>query len=173
MGSGPPGNRLAESIQWNRFLGSIKVLKIPPLFVFIGFFCYTIKGTKTNQSICSSTIEGTKTKPSICSSTIKGTKTNQSICSSTIKRNEDQAKYLFLNYRRNEDEEKYSFLNYRWFDIASTPRQSVCSLGASMTSLYAGVVFIPSVRDYEFSYWTHITYSSSVPYIFHRRENLT
>ncbi len=32
MGSGPPGHRLAESIPWNRFLGSVKVLKIPPLF---------------------------------------------------------------------------------------------------------------------------------------------
>jgi hypothetical protein len=33
-GSGPPGHRLAESIPWNRFLGSIKYLKILPLFVF-------------------------------------------------------------------------------------------------------------------------------------------
>jgi hypothetical protein len=35
MGSGPPGHRLAESIHWNQFLGSIKVLKIPPLFVLL------------------------------------------------------------------------------------------------------------------------------------------
>ncbi len=27
MGSGPPGHRLAESIPWNQFLGSLKVLK--------------------------------------------------------------------------------------------------------------------------------------------------
>jgi hypothetical protein len=26
MGSGPPGHRLAESLPWNRFLGSLKVL---------------------------------------------------------------------------------------------------------------------------------------------------
>ncbi len=32
MGS---GHRLAESIFWNGFLGSIKVVKIPPLFVYL------------------------------------------------------------------------------------------------------------------------------------------
>jgi hypothetical protein len=120
MGSELPGHRLAASIPWNRFLGSIKVLKIPPLFVLDNLLwieakkkriysylkywrykekwvirSYTIKGTKTNQSICSSTmkegrqylfstIEGTKAKRSICSSTIEGTKMKRSICSSTI-----------------------------------------------------------------------------------------
>ncbi len=38
MGSGPPGHRLAESFPWNRFLGSIKVSKIPPLFILLRFF---------------------------------------------------------------------------------------------------------------------------------------
>jgi hypothetical protein len=38
MGSCPPGLRLAESIPWNLFLGSIKVLKKPPLFVLRRFF---------------------------------------------------------------------------------------------------------------------------------------
>ena len=35
MGSGPPGHRLSESIPWNRFLGSMRVSKIPPLFVLL------------------------------------------------------------------------------------------------------------------------------------------
>jgi hypothetical protein len=57
MGSGPPGLRLAESIPWNRFLGSIKILKIPPLFVLRQFFFYR---SEEKRYIRASTNEGTK-----------------------------------------------------------------------------------------------------------------
>jgi hypothetical protein len=57
MGSGLPGHRLVESIPWNQFLGSIKVLKIPPLFVVRLF--YWIEAKK-KEYIRTSTIEGTK-----------------------------------------------------------------------------------------------------------------
>jgi hypothetical protein len=57
MGSGLPGHKLTESIPWNCFLGSIKVLKIPPLFVSRRFFWIEVK---KNGYIRTSTNEGTK-----------------------------------------------------------------------------------------------------------------
>jgi hypothetical protein len=57
MGSSPPGHRLAESIPWNQFLGSIKILKIPPLFVLRQFFFYR---SEEKWYIRTSTKEGTK-----------------------------------------------------------------------------------------------------------------
>jgi hypothetical protein len=57
MGSSPPGHRLAEAIPWNRFLGSINVLKIPPLFVLRRFFGIE---AKKNEYIHTSTNEGPK-----------------------------------------------------------------------------------------------------------------
>jgi hypothetical protein len=60
MGSSPPGHRLAESIPWNRFLGSIKVLKILPLFVLRRLFMD--RSEEKRKYIRTSTNEGTKKK---------------------------------------------------------------------------------------------------------------
>ncbi len=125
MGSGPPGYRLAESIPWNRFPGSIKVLKIPLLFVLRRFFWIEVK---KNEYIHTSTNKRNKEKQisrPILSKEQRQTKVlvpqlskerrrrrSEVFVPLNYRRNEDKAKYLFLNYRRNEDEAKYSFLNY-------------------------------------------------------------
>jgi hypothetical protein len=73
MGSRPPGHRLEESIPWNRFRGSIKVSKIPPLFVSRRFFLDQSEEKLMKEQ----------------------RKTNYSFL--YYQRNEDKAKYLFLN----------------------------------------------------------------------------